>query len=189
MSKLERQFLHARKNSKKYGYSVDDKKSGVFIKDGKKVEPIFSKGEVDGENDEYIMTFAPVKNQKDCVLEVGDAVDIPLNKSGKVIQKKVEDEKSEMEALLAENGYTLVPLSKEEEEEINQYLETFPKELSIKRKTIGKLKGHENSKILDVSISERSGVISHVEASTAEEAKKIREENGLSFIPVYLNPK
>ncbi|MEI2666259.1 hypothetical protein [Rossellomorea sp. LJF3] len=189
MSKLERQFLHARKNSEEYGYSVNEKKSGVFIKsEGKKVEPIFSKGEVDGEKDEYIMTFAPVKSQKDCILEVGDAVDIPLTKSGKVIQKKVEDEKSEIEALLAEYGYTLVPLSKEEEKEINQYLEAFPKELSIKRKAIGKLKGHENSKILEVSISERSGVISRSEASTSEEAKKNREENGLSFIPVYLNP-
>jgi hypothetical protein len=188
MSKLERQFLNARKNSKEYGYIVIEKKSGVFIKsEGKKVEPIFSKGEVEGENDEYIMTFAPVKNQKYCILEVGDAVDIPLTKSGKVIQKKVEDEKSEMEALLDENGFTLVPLSKEEEEEINQYLETFPKEVSNNRKTIGKLKRLGNSKILDVRISERSGVVSHVEASTPEEAKKIREDNGLSFIPVYLN--
>ncbi|WP_034756719.1 DUF4179 domain-containing protein [Rossellomorea vietnamensis] len=188
MSKLERQFLHARKNSKEYGYSVNEKKSGVFIKsEGKKVEPIFSKGEVDGDKDEYIMTFAPVKSQKDCILEVGDAVDIPLTKSGKVIQKKVEDEKSEIEALLAEYGYTLVPLSKEEEKEVNQYLEAFPKELSIKRIAIGKLKGHENSKILEVSISERSGVLSSTEASTSEEAKKNREENGLSFIPVYLN--
>jgi hypothetical protein len=190
MSKLERQFLNARKNSKEYGYSVNEKKSGVFIKtEGEKVEPIFSKGEVEGENDEYIMTFAPVKNQKDCILEVGDAVEIPLNKSGKVIQKTVEDEQSEIDALLAENGYTLVPLSQEEEKEINQYLETFPKELSIKRKAIGKLKGHENSKILDVSISERSGIISETQVGTAEEAKKIREENGLSFIPIYLNPQ
>ncbi|NMH67882.1 DUF4179 domain-containing protein [Bacillus sp. RO3] len=188
MSKLERQFLNARKNSKEYGYSVDEKKSGVFIKsEGKKVEPIFSKGEVEGEKDEYIMTFAPVKNQKDCILEIGDAVHIPLTKSGKVIQKKAGDEKSEMEALLAENGFTLVPLSKEEEEEINQYLETFPKEVSNNRKTIGKLKRLGNSKILDVNISERSGVVSHVEASTPEEAKKIREDSGLSFIPVYLN--
>jgi hypothetical protein len=188
MSKLERQFLHSRKNSKEYGYSVDDKKSGVFIKaGGKKVDPIFSKGEVDGSNDEYIMTFAPipVKNQKDCILEVDDAVVIPLTKSGKVIQKKVEDEKSEMEALLAESGFTLIPLSKEEEKAINQYLETYPKEVSKNRKPIGKLK-RQNSKILDVRISERSGAVSHVEASTPEEAKKIREENGLSFIPVYL---
>ncbi|MGG4170094.1 DUF4179 domain-containing protein [Rossellomorea vietnamensis] len=188
MSKLERQFLHSRKNSKGYGYSVDDKRSGVFIKaGGEKVEPIFSKGEVDGDNDEYIMTFAPiaVKNQKDCILEVGDAVDIPLTKSGKVIQKKIEDEKSEMEALLADSGFTLIPLSKEEEEEINQYLKTYPKEFLNDRKPIGKLK-RLNSKILDVSISERSGSVSHVEASTPEEAKKIREDNGLSFIPVYL---
>jgi hypothetical protein len=190
MSKLERQFLNARKHSKEYGYSVNEKKSGVFLKsEGKKVEPIFSKGEVEGENDEYIMTFAPVRNQKDCILEVGDAVDIPLNKSGKVIQKAVEDEQSEIDAVLDEYGYTLVPLTKEEEKEINQYLETFPKELSIKRKAIGKLKGHENSKILEVSISERSRVFSMSEAQNSEAAKKIREENGFSFIPIYLNPR
>ncbi|WP_044339332.1 DUF4179 domain-containing protein [Rossellomorea aquimaris] len=190
MSKLERQFLNARKNSKEYGYSVNEKKSGVFIKSGgKKVEPIFSKGEVEGENDEYIMTFAPVKNQKDCILEVGDAVEIPLNKSGKVLQKKVEDEQSEINALLAESGYTLVPLTIEEEKKINQYLEAFPKELSIKRKAIGKLKGHENSKILEISISEQSGVLSRSEAQDSETAKKIREENGFSFIPIYLNQR
>jgi hypothetical protein len=190
LSELERQFLNARKNSKEYGYSVNEKKSGVFIKSkDEKVEPIFSKGEVEGENDEYIMTFAPVENQEDCVLEVGDTAVIPLNKSGKVIQKKVEDEQSEIEALLAESGYTLVPLTKEEEKEINQYLETFPKELSIKRKTIGKLKGHKNSKILNISISEQSGVLSMSEAQDPETAKKIRKDKGFSFIPIYLNPR
>jgi Domain of unknown function (DUF4179) len=190
MSKLERQFLNARKNSKEYGYSVDEKKSGVFIKSkGEKVEPIFSKGELEGENGEYIMTFAPVENQENCVLEVGDTAVIPLNKSGKVIQKKVEDEQSEIKAVLAESGYTLVPLTTEEKKKVNQYLETFPKELSIKRKAIGKLKGHENSKILDISISDRSGVLSMSEARDAETAKKIREENGFSFIPIYLEPR
>jgi Domain of unknown function (DUF4179) len=190
MSKLERQFLNARKISKKYGYIVNEKKSGVFIKSkGEKVEPIFSKGEVEGENGEYIMTFAPVKNQEDCVLQVGDTAEIPLNKSGKVIQKKVEDEQSEINELLAESGYTLVPLTKEEKKKVNQYLDTFPKELSIKRKAIGKLKGHENSKILDISISEQSGVLSMSEARDAETAKKTREENGFSFIPIYLEPR
>ncbi|MBH9966171.1 DUF4179 domain-containing protein [Rossellomorea oryzaecorticis] len=190
MSKLERQYLNARKISKEYGYIVNEKKSGVFIKSkGEKVEPIFSKGEVEGENGQYIMTFAPVENQEDCVLEVGDAVVVPLNKSGKVIQKTVDDEQSEIEELLAESGYTLEPLTKEEKKKVDQYLETFPKELSIKRIAIGKLKGHEKSKILDISISERSGVISSSEAQDLEKANKIREKNGFSFIPIYLEPR
>lgn len=81
MSKLEHKFLHARKIDKEYGYIVDNKKSGVFLKSaGEKVDPIFSKGEVEGAEDEYIMVFAPVKDQKDCILEVGDDIKIPLTK-------------------------------------------------------------------------------------------------------------
>lgn len=81
MSKLEHQFLNVRKVNKKYGYSVDDKKSGVFLKSaGEKVEPIFSKGEVAGEDDEYVMIFAPVKNRQDCILEVGNDIKIPLTR-------------------------------------------------------------------------------------------------------------
>lgn len=49
MSKLENKFLHSRKSDKEYGYHVDNKKSGVFLKSaGEKVVPIFSKGEVEG---------------------------------------------------------------------------------------------------------------------------------------------
>ncbi|USK41743.1 hypothetical protein LIS77_24945 (plasmid) [Cytobacillus firmus] len=81
MSKLEHQYLNARKVDKKYGYIVDDKKSGVFLKSaGEKVEPIFSKGEVEGEKDEYIMSFAPAKDRQDCILEIGDKIKIPLTK-------------------------------------------------------------------------------------------------------------
>ncbi len=54
-------------------------KSGVFLKStGEKVVPIFSKGEVAGEDDEYLMIFAPIKNRQDCILEIGDDVKIPL---------------------------------------------------------------------------------------------------------------
>lgn len=81
MSKLEHQFLHARTFNKKYGYIVDKKKSGVFLRSaGKRVDPIFSKGEVQGADDEYIMFFAPVKDRKKCVLEVGEDIKIPLKK-------------------------------------------------------------------------------------------------------------
>lgn len=81
MSKLEHQFLNARKLDKEYGYYVDYKKSGVFLKSaGEKVDPIFSKGEVEGAVDEYIMIFAPVKDRKDCILEVGDDIKISLTK-------------------------------------------------------------------------------------------------------------
>lgn len=81
MSKLENQFLHARKIDKKLGYIVDEKKSGVFLRSaGKRVEPIFSKGEVQGADDEYIMFFAPVTNRQDCILEIGNDIKIPLAK-------------------------------------------------------------------------------------------------------------
>lgn len=81
MSKLEHQLLNARKFDKEAGYTVDPKKSGVFLKSaGEKVEPIFNKGEVEGEKDEYLMIFAPVKNKADCMLEIGDDIKIPLYK-------------------------------------------------------------------------------------------------------------
>ncbi|MFF2291162.1 hypothetical protein [Peribacillus butanolivorans] len=81
MSKLEHQFLTARKVDKEYGYIVDDKKSGVFLKSaGEKVDPIFSKGEVEGADDENLMIFAPIKDRKDCILKVGDDIKIPLTK-------------------------------------------------------------------------------------------------------------
>lgn len=81
LSELEKKFLNARKIDKEYGYIVDDKKSGVFLKsEGEKVKPIFSKGEVEGKKDEYIMVFEPVKDKKDCILEVGEQIKIPLTK-------------------------------------------------------------------------------------------------------------
>ncbi|MEC0275436.1 hypothetical protein [Peribacillus frigoritolerans] len=45
-----------------------------------KVDPVFSKGEVEGAEDEYIMIFAPVKDRQDSILEVGDDIKIPLTK-------------------------------------------------------------------------------------------------------------
>ena len=81
MSELEKQFLNARKIDEEDGYIVDEEKSGVFLRsDGQRVDPIFSKGEVQGEDDEYVMVFAPVKNRHDCVLEVGENSKIPLTK-------------------------------------------------------------------------------------------------------------
>ncbi|MFT9596375.1 hypothetical protein [Mesobacillus sp.] len=79
MSKLEHKYLNARKFDKEFGYRVDYKKSGVFLSSaGEKADPIFSKGEVEGGQDEYIMTFAPVKDRTNCVLEVGEDLIITL---------------------------------------------------------------------------------------------------------------
>lgn len=81
LSELEQQFLNARKIDDEEGYIVNEKKSGVFIRSaGKRVDPIFSKGEVQGEDDEYIMIFAPVEDRKDSMLEVGEDIKIPLTK-------------------------------------------------------------------------------------------------------------
>ncbi|KRF58281.1 hypothetical protein ASG99_27495 [Bacillus sp. Soil768D1] len=81
MSKLEHQFLNARRVDEEDGYVVNHKKSGVFLRSaGEKIEPVFSKGEVEGEDDEYIMIFAPVKDPQDCILEVGNKIKIPLTK-------------------------------------------------------------------------------------------------------------
>ncbi|WP_408011405.1 hypothetical protein ACJROX_14570 [Pseudalkalibacillus sp. A8] len=78
-SKLELQYLNARKIDKEFGYIVNEKKSGVFLKSaGEKVIPIFSKGEMQGADDEYIMVFAPVKDHQDTALLVGDEIKIPL---------------------------------------------------------------------------------------------------------------
>lgn len=78
-SKLENKLMNARKVDKDYGYVVNEKKSGVFLSsDGKKINPVFSKGEVQGEDDEYIMIFAPVKDRQNCFLEIGENVKIPL---------------------------------------------------------------------------------------------------------------
>jgi hypothetical protein len=79
MSKLEHQYLNARKVDKERGYYVDYSKPGVFLSSaGEKADPIFSKGEVEGGKDEYIMTFAPVKERDNCVLEVGEDLSITL---------------------------------------------------------------------------------------------------------------
>ncbi|WP_409291469.1 DUF4179 domain-containing protein [Peribacillus sp. SCS-37] len=79
MSKLESQLLNARKFDKEHGYTYNGKKSGVVLmSDGVKAVPIFSKGEVEGKDDEYIMSFEPVKNRRDCILEVGNKLRIPL---------------------------------------------------------------------------------------------------------------
>jgi len=81
MSKLEHQFLNARKIDKEDGYIVDEKKSGVFLKSaGERVDPIFSKGEVEGADDEYIMIFSQVKDRDDVVLEVGKDIAVSLTK-------------------------------------------------------------------------------------------------------------
>lgn len=80
-SKLELQLLNARKIDKEYGYIVAEGKSGVFLKSaGERVDPIFSKGEVPGPLDEYIMVFAPVKDRTDVTLEVGEELKIPLTR-------------------------------------------------------------------------------------------------------------
>ena len=81
ISRLENKYLTARKFSKENGYTFDEKKSGILVRSaGEKGLPIFSKSEVKGGEDEYIMTFEPVKNSKDCVLEVGEDLKIPLYK-------------------------------------------------------------------------------------------------------------
>jgi|GEM_PF-2779795 len=188
MSNLEQKFLNARKIDKKYGYIVDDKKSGVFLKSaGKKVEPIFSKGEVEGAKDEYIMIFAPVKDRQDCILEVGDDIKIPLNKNGTIEKQSEGNEKTNIDALLAENGFIAEPLSNDEMKEMDLYLEKHSKEYSIGRRTIiGKVKNHENSKVIAVTISQ-SGILGEIQAENPETAEKVRKEKGLSFIPIYLN--
>jgi Domain of unknown function (DUF4179) len=79
MSKLEKKLLNARRFDKKHGYTVNEKKSGVFLRSaGDKVAPIFSKGEVQGADDEYIMIFEPVSDQNNTILEIGNELKIPL---------------------------------------------------------------------------------------------------------------
>jgi len=187
MSKLEQQLLNARKIDEKYGYTVDDKKSGVFLKSaGEKVAPIFSKGEVEGEKDEYIMIFGPVKDRQDSILEVGDVLKIPLTKDGKIEKLAEDSEKAYIDEVLAENGITAEPLTDNEKKEMDVYLEKFPKDFPINRTVIGKVKNHENTKVIEVTI-QRSGVLSQSQALNPEEAEKARKENGLSFIPIFLN--
>ncbi|MFB3170072.1 DUF4179 domain-containing protein [Neobacillus sp. 179-C4.2 HS] len=187
MSKLEHQLLNARKIDGNYGYIVDDNKSGVFLKSAsEKVAPIFSKGEVEGAKDEYIMIFGPVKDRQDSILEVGDDLKIPLTKDGKIEKQAEDSEKVYIDELLAENGFTAAPLTDDEMKEIDLYLETFPKDFPIDRTVIGKVKNHENSKVIEVTI-QRSGILSEIQASNPEEAEKVRKERGFSFIPIFLN--
>lgn len=80
MSKLENQYMNARIHDKEFGYRVDYNKTGVFLAfAGEYADPIYSKAEVEGGKDEYIMTFAPVKDRKKCVLEIGEELKIPLS--------------------------------------------------------------------------------------------------------------
>ncbi|MBM7662734.1 hypothetical protein JOC85_003544 [Bacillus mesophilus] len=79
MSKLEEQFLNAKKFEKGYGHIVDESKSGVFLRaSGEKIEPIFNKNELPGPLGEYVMVFAPVKDSKNTMLEVGEDLKILL---------------------------------------------------------------------------------------------------------------
>ncbi|WP_174734965.1 DUF4179 domain-containing protein [Mesobacillus harenae] len=80
-SKLELQFLNARQINPGSGYTVAEGKSGVFLNaSGERINPNFSKGEVDSELGTFIMVFAPVKDRSNLVLEVGDDIKIPLSK-------------------------------------------------------------------------------------------------------------
>jgi len=134
------------------------------------------------------MIFAPVKNRQDCILEIGDDIKIPLIGSGTAtLEKQSEDsEKQIIDEVLAENGYIAEPLSHDEMKEIDLYLKKYQSEFSIDRTVIGKLKNHENSKIIEVSISQTSDILTEIQAENPEEAEKARKENGLSFIPIYL---
>ncbi|MBI0581217.1 hypothetical protein IEC97_28290 [Neobacillus cucumis] len=107
--------------------------------------------------------------------------------SGIIEKQAGGNEKPNIDALLAENGFTAEPLSNDEMKEMDLYLEKHPKEFSIDRTVIGKVKNHENSKVIEVAISQTSGILGEIQAGNPEEAEKVRKENGLSFIPIYLN--
>ncbi|MFT4415450.1 hypothetical protein ACLM5H_16445 [Fredinandcohnia humi] len=80
-SKLELQFLNARQINPGSGYTVAEGKSGVFLNaSGKRIDPNFSKGEVDSELGTFIMVFAPTKDRSNIVLEIGEDMKIPLSK-------------------------------------------------------------------------------------------------------------
>jgi hypothetical protein len=79
MSKLQSQYLHPREMIKTYGYTVNYKKSGVYlISAGQKADPIYSKGEIVGPEGELVLTYAPVKDLRDCLLEIGNETNISL---------------------------------------------------------------------------------------------------------------
>ncbi|MEI5907291.1 DUF4179 domain-containing protein [Bacillus spongiae] len=78
-SKLELQFLNARQINPGSGYHVAEGKSGVFLNaSGERIDPNFSKGEVERELGEFIMVFAPIKDRSNVVLEVGEGIEVPL---------------------------------------------------------------------------------------------------------------
>ncbi|MFD2212262.1 DUF4179 domain-containing protein [Metabacillus endolithicus] len=80
-SKLELQFLNARQINRGSGYTVAEGKSGVFLRaSGERIDPNFSKGEVDSELGTFYMIFAPVEDRSNVVLEVGEDLKVSLNK-------------------------------------------------------------------------------------------------------------
>lgn len=79
-SKLEEQYMNARVHDKEFGFRVDYTKTGVFLKSaGEYADPIYHKAEVRGGKDEYIITYAPVKDRQDCVLEIGKDLKVSLS--------------------------------------------------------------------------------------------------------------
>ncbi|MBR8644616.1 hypothetical protein KEH51_09105 [[Brevibacterium] frigoritolerans] len=71
LSNLEHKLLNARKHDKNTVIVLSIKKSGVFLKSaGEKVEPIFSKAEVAGEDDEYVMILLRLKISKTACLKL-----------------------------------------------------------------------------------------------------------------------
>lgn len=107
--------------------------------------------------------------------------------SGTMEKQAEGSKKPNIDALLAENGFTAEPLSNDEMKEMDLYLEKYTKNFSIDRTVIGKVKNQENSKVIEVAISQTSGILSEIQALNAEDAKIARKENGLSFIPVFLD--
>lgn len=116
------------------------------------------------------MIFAPVKNRQDCILEIGEDIKILLIGSGTAtLEKQSEDsEKQIIDEVLAKNGYTAEPLSHDEMKEIDLYLKKYQSEFSIDRTVIGKLKNHENSKMIEVSISQTSDILTEIQAEKLE---------------------
>ncbi|MGM7641765.1 hypothetical protein ACSU6B_21150 [Neobacillus sp. C211] len=107
--------------------------------------------------------------------------------SGTIENQAEGSKKPNIDALLAENGFTAEPLSNDEMKEMDLYLEKYTKKFSIDRTVIGKVKNQENSKVIEVAISQTSGILSEIQAGNPEEAEKVRKEKGLSFIPIYFN--
>lgn len=78
-SKLELQFLNPRQINPGSGYTIAEDELGVFLHaSGERIDPNFSKGEVESELGEFIMVFAPIKTRSPVVLEIGELIEIPL---------------------------------------------------------------------------------------------------------------